>query len=291
MKRNSSPGHLEYCPLRHNHGGTTYPQKGFNNINRYKHQATYDVETIHAIVNSTPVLHVSFVPDPNVPIPIILPMIGQMGLFPGDEANNESDWKCYLHGYVSSRLMKLGADAVSRGEEGLPLCVAATKVDGFVLTLTPNSHNYNYRSAVLQGHATVVEDVEEKIWAMKLITNSVVPDRYENTRVPPDGAEMQSTRILKMKISGASGKVREGCPEDERKDMKREDVLDSVWTGVVPVYERLGEPQVGPYNRVKKVPDHVRGFVDRENEKRERYAMEAANKPAPLKRPKKREED
>jgi hypothetical protein len=183
--------------------------------------------------------------------------------------------------------MSLADSAVKRGEPGLPLCVAATKVDGFVLTLTPNSHNYNYRSAVLQGHATIVDDVDEKLWAMQLITNSVIPDRYENTRVPPDGAEMQSTRILKMKIESASGKVREGVPEDERKDMKREDVLDRVWTGVVPVYERLGEPQPGPYNRVGRVPEHVAKFVKEENEKRKKYAFEAAHKPAPLKRVKK----
>ncbi|KAF2110818.1 hypothetical protein BDV96DRAFT_650436 [Lophiotrema nucula] len=269
----------------------TYPKKGFNNVNRYKHQETYDVETIHAIVNGTPVLHVSFVPDPAVPLPIVLPMIGQMGLFPGDESKGETDWKCYLHGYVSSRLMKLADDALKRGEEGLPLCVAATKVDGFVLTLTPNSHNYNYRSAVLQGFGTIVDDKDEKIWAMQLITNSVVPDRYDNTRVPPDGAEMQSTRILKLKISGASGKVREGVPEDERKDMKREDVLDSVWTGVIPIYEKLGEPQPGPYNRIKKIPDHVSNFVDGENKIREKYALDAAHKPAPVKRVKKTDDD
>lgn len=214
-------------------------------------------------------------------------MIGQLGVSPTDAANGETDMKCYLHGYVSSRLMKLAADAEQRGEQGLPLCVAATKVDGFVLSLTPNSHNYNYRSAVLHGFGTVVEDVEEKLWAMQLITDSVVPGRYANTRVPPDGAEMQSTRILKMRIAGASGKVREGVPEDERKDMKRDDVLDAVWTGVVPVYERLGEPRPGPYNRVKEVPEHVRKFVDGENERRERYAVEAAQKPAPLKRLKK----
>ncbi|OAL45606.1 hypothetical protein IQ07DRAFT_519648 [Pyrenochaeta sp. DS3sAY3a] len=270
--------------------GEIYPQTGTNKVNRYKHQATYDVETIHTIVNSTPVLHVSFVPDPSIPAPIVLPMIGQMGLFPGDEDNGDSAWKCYLHGYVSSRLMNLANDAVQRGEEGLPMCVAATKVDGFVLTLTPNSHNYNYRSAVLQGFATIVEDIDERIWAMKLITNSVVPDRYDNTRVPPDNAEMQSTRILKLNITGASGKVREGVPEDERKDMKREDILDTVWTGVIPVIEKLGDPVPGPYNRVKTVPPHVAKFVKEENAKREKYAAEAARKPAPLKRPKKVEE-
>lgn len=181
------------------------------------------------IVNATPVLHVSFVPDPSIPAPIVLPMIGQMGLYPGDASNPDSEWSCYLHGYVSSRIMSLTSSALSRGEPGLPLCVAATKLDGFVLSLTPNSHNYNYRSAVLHGHSTVVEDVDEKVWAMKLITNSVVAERWEGTRVPPDGAEMQSTRILKMRISSASGKVRVGGPEDERKDLKRDDVSVNVF--------------------------------------------------------------
>ena len=48
---------------------------------------------------------------------------------------------------------------------GLPLTVAATILDGFVLSLTPNSHSYNYRSAVLFGHALLVTNVEEKLWA------------------------------------------------------------------------------------------------------------------------------
>ena len=63
-------------------------------------------------------------------------------------------------------------------ESGLALTIAATKVDGIVLSLTPNSHSYNYRSAVLFGHGRLVEEVEEKLWAMELVTNSVVPDRW-----------------------------------------------------------------------------------------------------------------
>jgi len=269
----------------------TYPKTPINTINRYKHQATYDVEFIHSVINNTPVLHVSFVPDPSTALPIVLPMIGQLGLYPGNETVDDGASSVYLHGYVSSRLMRMADDAVKRGEEGLPLCVAATKVDGFVLSLTPNSHNYNYRSAVVQGFATIVNDTDEKLWAMKLVTNSVVPDRYDNTRVPPDNSEMQSTRILKMKIIAASGKVREGVPVDERKDMKREDVLDSVWTGVVPIYEKLGEPVPGPYNRIKKVPAHVADFVKGQNKIREDYCSAAALKPAPVKRKKPGEAD
>jgi len=264
----------------------TYPQTPTNKVKRYNHQATYDVDFIHSTINSTPVLHVSFVPEPSVPLPVILPMIGQLGHFPGDEQPH-----CYLHGYVSSRLMRLADDAISRGEEGLPLCVAATKVDGFVLTLTPNSHNYNYRSAVIHGYGTIVDTDAEKLWAMELITNSVVPERWSNSRIPPDGAEMQSTRILKVRISAASGKLREGVPNDERKDLVRDDVLNSVWTGVIPIHETYGEPQPGPYNKVKQIPEHVEGFILSQNEINERYAYDAAHKPAPEKRKKEGEQD
>ena len=248
--------------------------------------ATYDVDFIHGTINNTAVVHVSFVPDPSTALPVILPMIGQIGRFDNDEQDH-----VYLHGYVSSRLMRLADDSIKAGGEGLPLCVAATKVDGFVLTLTPNSHNYNYRSAVIHGYGTIVDNDAEKLWAMELVTNSVVPDRWAHTRVPPDAAEMQSTRILKVKISAASGKVREGVPNDEKKDLTREDVLDKVWTGVIPIYETYGEPQAGPYNRIKDVPEHVEGFVLERNEVNETYAYDAAHKPAPEKRKKAGEVD
>jgi nitroimidazol reductase NimA-like FMN-containing flavoprotein (pyridoxamine 5'-phosphate oxidase superfamily) len=243
--------------------------------------ATYDVDFIHSTINNTPVVHVSFVPDPSVRLPVILPMIGQVGHFSKDDEPH-----VYLHGYVSSRMMRLADDAMKSTGEGLPICVAATKVDGFVLTLTPNSHNYNYRSAVVHGYGTIVDSDEEKLWAMELVTNSVVPERWANSRIPPDNAEMQSTRILKVKITAASGKVREGVPNDEKKDLTREDVLNNVWTGVVPVYETYGEPQPGPYNRLKEVPEHVEGFILEKNEINERYAYDAAHKPAPEKRKK-----
>lgn len=217
-------------------------------------------------------------------------MIGQMGRWPGD-SSDEKDCACYLHGYVTSRIMKGADEAVSGGSDGMPCCVCATQVDGLVLTLTPYSHNYNYRSAILHGLASIVTDEDEKLWAMELITNSVVPDRWDNSRVPPERAEQQSTRILKVKVTAAGGKIREGVPEDERKDMKREDVMDRVWTGVLPVYKTIGEPQPGPYNKVKRVPEHVASFVKASNEQNRKYAYEAAHKPAPQKRKKPGEDD
>jgi nitroimidazol reductase NimA-like FMN-containing flavoprotein (pyridoxamine 5'-phosphate oxidase superfamily) len=204
-----------------------------------------------------------------------------MGSFTHPSASLSSPLDIYLHGYVSSRIMNL-----SRGSSlpGLPVCVAASKVDGVVLTLTPNSHNYNYRSAILFGHATLVEDPEEKLFAMQLITDSVVPGRWANTRVPPNKGEMASTQILRVKVHSGSAKVREGVPTDERGDLNDEEVMGRVWTGVVPVYEVLGEPVPGPYNRVGDVPEHVREWMERVNEENVGYATEAARKEAPVKK-------
>jgi hypothetical protein len=160
-------------------------------------------------------------------------------------------------------------------QKGLPVTVSATKIDGLVLSLTPNTHDVNFRSACVYGYATVVTDDAEKLWAMERITNSVVSNRWAHTRVPPDGAEMQSTAILRVNVIGGSGKISHGGPKDEVKDMKREELLDSVWTGTIPLYEVYGEPVPGEYNRVKEVPDHVTTYVKEVTEANEKHSKEA----------------
>ena len=87
---------------------------------------------------------------------------------------------------------------------------------------------------------------------------------------------MASTTILKVKIVNGSGKVRTGGPDDERKDTEREDLLERVWTGVVPMWETVGEPVSGGDSRVKDVPAHVRAFQDDTNKVNEKYAKTAA---------------
>lgn len=92
-----------------------------------------------------------------------------------DDALNQR--RCiYLHGYVSSRLMRLpeasgaaagkgggdGGDGAGVAEEdregaekgrvkGVPVTVSATSLDGIVLALTPFAHSCNYRSVVVYG--------------------------------------------------------------------------------------------------------------------------------------------
>lgn len=205
------------------------------------------------------------------PFPVILPMIGQMGSFEYPSSDLHDPLDCYLHGHISSRVMKLAA---SNDGKGLPVSIAATKTDGLVLSLTPFSHSYNYRSVVLFGYANPVTDAEEKLWAMELITNSVVPARWENTRLPPTGGELSSTSILRVKIVSASGKLRDGGANDEKKDLHNEELTGRVWAGVLPIWETIGEPIARTPSRVK-VPEYVEDFITTENKNNEKHAKEA----------------
>jgi len=247
-----------------------YPKALRNTVVRKKPRAHYDHQTIHAIINASPLLHVSFnTPDPEDPFTAVLPMLGFVGSFGdgnGEEGEGEED--LYLHGYVSSRFMRLGKDAAGNGsgeEVGLPVTVAGTLLDGIVLALTPNSHSCNYRSAILYGYAVPVTDVEEKLWAMEKITNGVITDRWAHTRLPPNKTEMTSTQILKVSIISGSAKIRSGPPHDDRVDMKNDEVRAKTWTGVIPTWTAYGVPVAGEENRVAKVPEHVTKFVEKSN--------------------------
>ncbi|KAK5987827.1 hypothetical protein PT974_11961 [Cladobotryum mycophilum] len=159
----------------------------------------------------------------------------------------------------------------------MPVCIAASHVDGLILALSSFSHSYNYRSAVLFGHATLVENPEEKLYAMEIITNSVVPSRWKHTRLPPTNAEMQSTSILRVKISSGSAKFRDGGVLDDRHDLENEQIQDEIWTGVLPVYQVIGEPIPSGHNRIE-VPAHVSDFVKDSNTDNKEYSLEAAAK-------------
>ncbi|KAH8904442.1 flavin-nucleotide-binding protein [Coniochaeta sp. PMI_546] len=249
-----------------------YPKQPYSTVKRYDSRASYALSTIHTIISTSPVLNVSFTP-PNSPFPTILPMIGALGSFARPSADITDVQDLYLHGYVSSRIMNLSRTPDQ--PDGLPVCISATHLDGLVLSLTPNSHSYNYRSATLFGHATLVTEVDEKLFAMRLITNGVVPGRWEGTRVPPNAGEMASTSVLRVKIAAGSAKIRAGGPSDDKGDMTDEELKDRVWTGVVPVYQTLGEPLASGYNRAE-VPGYIAEYVRDANEGAKEQALEAA---------------
>lgn len=74
-----------------------------------------------------------------------------------------------------------------------------------------------------------------------------------------------------------------GVPNDEAKDLSRLEVVEKIWTGVVPLYNTLAEPIPGPYNHISDIPAHVGEYVKERNSREREYAMAAARKPAPVK--------
>ena len=70
---------------------------------------------------------------------------------------------------------------------GAEVCVPVTLLDGLVLARSAFHHSMNYRSVVLLGTATKVEDVDEKRRAFDVIVDHVLSGRSEVARPASDG--------------------------------------------------------------------------------------------------------
>jgi len=258
-----------------------YPKDDRNTVRRHRERAKYDLATVHSIFAAATIVHVSFLPtDPSVdPFPTILPMIGALGSFENPNADPATEpLDLYLHGHIAARLMKLpGSESVAEDfPQGFPVCVATTLVDGIKLALTPFNHSSNYRSAVLHGYANLVTDDAEKHWAFRLVTDSVIPDRWDKTRTPVTNAESQSTAILRVNIATASAKVNAGPAGDDRNDLQNDEITSTVWTGVLPTWEHIGSPIENKSNKVPQVPPYLTAWIQEQNARREEYAVRAA---------------
>ncbi|CAN8098082.1 unnamed protein product [Discula destructiva] len=285
-----------------------YPTEPYSTVKRFPARGTHELETIHTILNNSPILHVSFT-VPSSPFPMLLPMIGFTGSYNRPSADLGDVLDLYLHGYISARLMRLARNASGDDEDdsttttttistssssssstsakasrhtdqGLPISVAASTLDGIVLTSTPNGHVYNYRSAVVFGHASLVTSNAEKLWAMQRTVDAVIPDRWANTVLPLAPAELASTSVLRVKIKTGSAKIRTGPPSAETGDGDA-----AVWRGVLPVWTAVGEPIATPERVGMEVPAHLEDFGRRMNEKGREYAVEAAGQVAEVKKP------
>lgn len=192
-------------------------------------------------------------------------MLGAVATYPSD-----SEASLYLHGSSVARLFRL-----TNGGGELPLSVCGTFVDGYVLALAPFHNSCNYRSAVVFGYGSVVEDEDEVQFALRLITNNSIPERWDNSRKPPRKDEIQSTGVVKVRIETASAKVRTGGPSDEKADLQNAEVANNTWIGVVPTYFTLGQPIAGEENKVKVVPEYLQDWVADANSLNEQKAIDA----------------
>ncbi len=121
-------------------------------------------------------------------------------------------------------------------ENGLPISLNVTQTDGIVLARSAFNHSLNYHSVTLFGKAELVNDKTERYNVLKIITNQIIPDRWEEVRLPNE-KEMKATKILKIPITEASAKIRTGPPIDDKSDYDL-----PIWAGVLPINTSFGTP-------------------------------------------------
>lgn len=200
-------------------------------VRRVPQRGQYDRETIDAILDETLISHVGFVHEGE---PVVIPALHARL---GD--------RLYLHGSAASRMLRTL-------ERGVPVCATSTLVDGLVLARSAFHHSVNYRSVVVFGQATMVEPEEERLRALELFTERLVPGRWPAVR-SPTRQELKGTRVLLLPLDEASAKVRTGPPIDEDEDYGL-----PVWAGVLPLRTVVDPPEPDPrLDPGVELPAHV----------------------------------
>jgi nitroimidazol reductase NimA-like FMN-containing flavoprotein (pyridoxamine 5'-phosphate oxidase superfamily) len=196
-------------------------------VKRLPARGTYDRTVVHQILDEGLICHLGFVVDgqPFV-IPTIYVRVGET---------------IYVHGSPASRMLRTL-------EQGVPACVTVTHVDGLVLARSAFHHSMNYRSVVVLGTATLVNESERKLEVLHALTDHLIRGRWEEIRHPsPD--ELRRTLVLAIPIQEASAKIRVGPPLDDE-----EDYALPVWAGVLPLRitasEPIGDPRLSPETAV-----------------------------------------
>jgi nitroimidazol reductase NimA-like FMN-containing flavoprotein (pyridoxamine 5'-phosphate oxidase superfamily) len=203
----------------------TFPQTDRTKLKRLPKRGHFDRETVYSILDEGFICHVGFAVD------------GQPFVIPTGYAR--VDDKLYLHGSQASRMLRNLA-------EGIDACVTVTIVDGLVLARSAFHHSMNYRSVLVFGRATLVEDAPEKYAALLALSEHIVPGRWADVREPTK-QEMKLTIVLRLPLAEASAKIRTGPPLDDE-----EDYALPMWAGVVPLKLVAGQPVKDP-----RLPDEI----------------------------------
>ena len=208
---------------------------------REPHRGVYDRETVYRILDEAFLCHIGFIVDGH---PFVIPT-----------SFGRKDSNLYIHGSAASRMLR-------NLKAGAPVCFTVTLLDGLVLARSVFNHSMNYRSVVILGKATPVEDPEEKLEALRTLSEHILPGRWDDARQPNE-RELKQTSVLRLPIEEFSAKVRTGPPIDDE-----EDLSFPTWAGVVPLEMKAGEPIDDPKMiPAREVPVYASGYGSRQARK------------------------
>ena len=178
-------------------------------------RAHYDEATLHLVLDDGFMCHVAYLFEGS---PIIIPT-----------AYVRKGNKVYIHGAAKNRMMN---SILNQGQA----CVSVTHLDGMVLARSAFHHSFNYRSAVVFGKPVKIEGAEEKNDVLKLITENILPNRWQEVREPSE-KELKATLVIGIEIEEASVKIRSGAPVDDDADYDL-----PIWAGEFPLKQVFQEP-------------------------------------------------
>ena len=197
----------------------TYPVDGVNRVKRRHDRGFYDQGTVHRLLDSAALCHVSYVIDG---MPFCTPT-----LF----------WRegttLYWHGSSASRMLR-------NLQEGEPACLTVTHFDSLVLARCGFNHSADYRSVMAFGHARLVSDPEEKDRALAMMVDRLFPGRTAQLR-QSSRQEVKATSVISMEIERASAKVRAKGVADEDEDHPL-----PIYAERVPIHTVMGAPEPCP---------------------------------------------
>jgi hypothetical protein len=206
-------------------------------VQRLPRRGVYEREAVYSILDEGLVCHVGFVEDSK---PVVIPT-----------GYARQDDTLYIHGSNASRMFR----ALGKGAD---VCVTVTLVDGLVLARSAFHSSMNYRSVVIFGKATVLDDPAAKREALHAFTEHVARGRWQEIRQPTE-KELQVTTVLAIPLEEVSAKVRTGPPVDDEEDYGL-----PVWAGVLPLELTPQSPH--PDERLPSgaaIPEYVRKYSRR----------------------------
>jgi nitroimidazol reductase NimA-like FMN-containing flavoprotein (pyridoxamine 5'-phosphate oxidase superfamily) len=171
---------------------------------------------------------------------------GQPYVIPTVHARCED--RLYVHGAAAGRMLRTL-------KEGVPVCVTVTLLDGLVLARSAFHHSMNYRSVVVLGVATEVDEAGEKKAALEAIVEHVLPGRAAQVR-PPSELELKATTVLSIALREVSAKIRTGPPLDDESDYGW-----PCWAGEIPLRLTASPPVADPrLDPATKVPGYAKDY-------------------------------
>jgi uncharacterized protein len=209
-------------------------------IKKAPQKAVTDRQKLYQIIDESLIAHIAISEDTG---PIVIPMLAW-----------RVDGHVYIHGANNSRLL--------RGlKSGQPTCLTFTLFDGWVLARSAFHHSAHYRSAVVFGSFSSIDDEQEKDRLLNHFLEQIAPRRTEHVRLS-NQRELAATMMLRIPLNEASVKISNSEVSDDTADLAL-----PIWAGYLP-YKTV----VGPLTAAQDIdptlttPDYHEGYGKRWHE-------------------------